>query len=68
MEHLITFKVKVTKRGKTSEFGPFCSLGSAESEAQKHVIGAKVVTIVRDSGGADHPANKGQYFLYRIIK
>jgi hypothetical protein len=28
----------------------------------------KVITIVRDSEGEDHPSNAGKFFLHRIIK
>jgi hypothetical protein len=29
---------------------------------------SKVVTLVRDNEGADHPANAGKFFLDRILK
>lgn len=39
--------------------------GLAISHLPSHYSGA---TLLRDSGGSDHPANAGKFFLRRIIK
>lgn len=51
-------------------FGAECrELGHAESQAREAVAkGATFAMIQRDSGGTDHPANAGKWFLYQFIK
>lgn len=44
------------------------TLQQAEAFAHEHLAKAKVVTILRDSGGEDHPDNAGKFFLHRIVK
>ena len=64
------YQVNVTRKGKTTVSAPMAHIGYARTEARKEaaVKGTSVVTITRDSEGADHPANAGKFFLHEIIK
>jgi len=64
------YKVCWTHKGKRMEGQIEPNLGCARVFAHnlkqdKHV---KVITILRDSGGADHPDNDGKFFLHEIVK
>lgn len=41
-------------------------MADAVSYASKSYV--KTVVVLKDQRGADHPDNKGKFFLYRIIK
>ena len=59
------------KRTKVlTETEPTSSRSAAVSEALKlkETGKYKVITVLRDSEGADHPANAGKFFLEQIIK
>ena len=63
------FKAKWTDRKGTHEGFPYKNnIGPAIVEANLHLKGSRVVIIVRDSEGADHPDNAGKFFLDRILK
>ena len=47
---------------------PLVSLDYALAEAEALKAKSKVVTILRDQEGSDHPDNAGKYFLYLIVK
>jgi hypothetical protein len=47
---------------------PYRNISLAVAEADLHVVGSRVVIIVRDSEGADYPDNAGKWFLERILK
>jgi len=63
------FKAKWTINGRTFESSlPHNTEASAIADAQQYFPGSKVVVIVRDSEGEDHPENAGKYFLHKILK
>ncbi len=66
------FMVKGYKKytGTLHEGRIFREYGSAFAEAVEFFRSEKykVIVIVRDDEGKDHPENAGTFFLYRIIK
>ncbi len=50
------------------ETEPTREIGKAIQEANSLVSRCSVITILRDSEGADHPDNAGKFFLDRIVK
>ena len=47
---------------------PIVNLDYALHEAEGLKSKAKVITILKDQEGADHPENAGKYFLDLIVK
>jgi hypothetical protein len=59
----------VSVRGKVrNESEPIVGLGAALQAANAVKRGNRVVTILKENDGSDHPANKGKWFLDRIVK
>jgi hypothetical protein len=58
------------RTGKLTETKPSRSRSAALAEglAMKAAGKHKVITLLRDSEGTDHPANAGKFFLDQIIK
>lgn len=65
------FGFRIVCRGKVTaeEFG-FASQDGCAGAARSHpeFNKATTVSILRDSGGTDHPDNRGKYFLHRFLK
>lgn len=66
----VRFKVKWWKRNRfVKESEPFDNIELAIAFARSaNTDGASGITILRDSGGTDHPSNAGKFFLHLIIK
>lgn len=63
------YQVKSVKRGKVT-LTDATTRGAALQFADKLLKagGYSVITILRDSEGADHPENAGKFFLDLIVK
>jgi hypothetical protein len=64
----MAYKVAYKTRGKRFETDAYSTRGQADAAAVEIAKTATVVTILKGSDGADHPDNKGKYFLDRIVK
>lgn len=71
VESPIRYGFRMSRRGKVlcEEFGFAIPTGCTwAARANPHFTKATCVTILRDSGGTDHPDNAGKYFLHQILK
>jgi hypothetical protein len=58
-----------TKSGKHLDGKPHDNEAHAQTDALEAVRdGAIFASILRDSGGTDHPDNAGKFFLHRCVK
>ena len=60
------FKTAWTHRGKVIESPVEPTPGLARTHIPSGVKGP--ITLLRDSGGSDHPENAGKFFLHQIIQ
>ena len=66
MKYKVTAKMKNGDRYESPL--PLMGLGYAITEANSLKKKAKVITILKDQEGKDHPDNAGKFFLHQIIK